>query len=101
MMWPPRSVCPRCLSLDLKWVALPKRGKLVAFTRAYIGGTHGEKTPIVVGAIQLQGGVRLLGRISGAGYESLGVGMTVRFANARLVDGKPYWEFTPLPPTMR
>jgi uncharacterized OB-fold protein len=97
LQWPPRSICSNCLSLDLQWIALPKNGKLVAFTRAYIGGTHGEPKPIVVGAIHLSGGIRLLSRISGATFDSLKVGMTVRFANAKLVDGKPYWEFTPTP----
>lgn len=96
LQWPPRSVCSKCLSLDLRWVPLPKRGKLEAFTRAYIGGTHAEKVPITVGAIHLRGGIRLLGRIVGAEFESLKVGMTVKFANAKLVDGKPYWEFTPV-----
>ncbi len=96
LQWPPRSVCSRCLSLDLKWVALPKTGTLVAFTHAFIGGTHTEKVPIVVGAIHLKGGFRLLGRIGGASFESLRTGMTVKFASAKLVDGKPYWEFVPV-----
>jgi uncharacterized OB-fold protein len=101
VQWPPRSVCSKCLSLELRWVNLPKRGKLVAFTRAYIGGTHIEKSPIIVGAIHLPGRIRLLSRITGASFESLEVGMTVKFARAKLVDGKPYWEFTPLTPGQR
>jgi len=96
LQWPPRSVCSKCLSLELRWVALPKRGKLVAFARAYIGGTQGEPSPIVVGAVHLPGGIRLLSRITGASFDSLEEGMAVRFAGAKLVDGKPYWEFTPL-----
>lgn len=99
VQWPPRSICSKCLSLDLGWVALPKKGKLVAFNRAYIGAGHDEEVPITVGAIHLQGGLRLLGRIAGARYESLRVGMTVRFAGAKLVDGKPYWEFAPVAKT--
>ncbi len=99
VQWPPRSVCSKCLSLDLRWVALPKKGKLVAFARAYIGATHTEETPIIVGAIHLQGGIRLLSRIAGTSFESLKVGMAVRFSGAKLVDGKPYWEFTPLTPS--
>ncbi len=96
VQWPPRIICSKCLSLDLKWVTLPKSGTLVAFTRAYIGGTHKEKTPIVVGAIHLQGGLRLLGRIVGRDFESLRAGTKVRFSSAKLVDGKPYWEFVPV-----
>lgn len=101
VQWPPRSVCSKCLSLDLVWVNLPKKGKLVAFNHAYIGGTHGETVPITVGAIHLQGGFRLLGRIVGAKFESLKAGMTVTFSGARLVDGKPYWEFAASPPSPR
>ncbi len=96
LQWPPRSVCSNCLSLDLKWVELPKTGTLAAFTRSFIGGTHQEKVPIVVGAIHLRGGLRLLGRIADTDFESLRPGMTVRFALAKLVDGKPYWEFVPV-----
>ncbi len=95
IQWPPRSVCSKCLSLDLEWVELPKRGELVAFTRAYIGGAHGEKTPFIVGAVHLEGGIRLLARIAGASFESLKVGMVVEFSEAKLVGGKPYWEFAP------
>ena len=101
IQWPPRSICSKCLSLDLRWVALPKKGKLVAFTRAYIGAGHTEKIPIVVGAIHLKSGIRLLGRISGTSFESLKVGMSVRLADAKLVEGKPYWEFTPLTSSQR
>ena len=96
LLWPPRSVCPKCLSLDLRWVSLPKTGRLVAFTHAYIGGAHGERTPFIVGAIHMEGGIRLLSRITGAGIEALKPGMKVKFAEAKLVDGKPYWEFTPV-----
>ena len=101
VQWPPRSVCSKCLSLDLRWITLPKRGKLVAFTRAYVGASHSEKTPMIVGAITLQGGIRLLARIAGTSFESLEPGMDVEFANAKLMGGKPYWEFTPTKPSRR
>ncbi len=96
VLWPPRSVCPNCLSLELRWVPIPKTGRLEAFTLAYIGGSQGEKTPFVVGAINMEGGIRLLSRITGTGIENLSQGMKVRFLRAKLVDGKPYWEFGPV-----
>lgn len=95
IQWPPRSICSKCLSLDLEWVELPKSGTLVAFTRSFIGGTHQEKLPMAVGAIHLRNGLRLLGRIRVEDFGSLKAGMPVEFASAKLVDGKPYWEFTP------
>ncbi len=98
VQWPPRSICSNCLSLDLEWITLPETGKLDAFTQAYIGASHSEKTPIAVGAVHLEGGIRLLARLAGARVESLETGMKVRFAGAKLVGGKPFWEFTPAEP---
>ncbi len=101
VQWPPRSICSKCLSLDLEWITLPETGKLDAFTQAYIGANHSEKVPIIVGAVRLEGGIRLLARITGVSVESLKLGMDVRFASAKLVGGKPYWEFTPTEPERR
>ena len=101
VQWPPRSICSKCLSLDLEWISLPQTGKLDAFTQAYIGATHSEKLPIVVGAVRLEGGIRLLARIADASVESLKTGIDVRFAGAKLVGGKPYWEFAPEEPERR
>lgn len=95
VQWPPRSICSKCLSLDLGWVALPKRGTLVAFSQAYVGTSPGESVPMTVGVIHLPGGIRLLSRIVDADFGSLRIGMPVKFLGARLMGGKPYWEFTP------
>jgi uncharacterized OB-fold protein len=95
IQWPPRSICSKCLSEDLKWVEVPKTGKIVGFSKAYIGLIDGEEAPIVVAAVHLEGGLRILTRIIGAKYEDLRVDLPVKLAKAALVDGKPYWAFSP------
>lgn len=93
VQWPPRSICSRCLSLELSWVELPRRGKLETLGKAYVGAAEGEHLPITVGVVHLDGGLRLLSRIVGADFESLAVGQEVELRKADVVDGKPYWEF--------
>ena len=95
IQWPPRSICSKCLSDDLKWVEIPKTGKIVGFSLAYVGVTSGEEAPILVAAVHLDGGLRILTRIHDAKYEDLRVDMPVKLKKAALVDGKPYWAFSP------
>jgi uncharacterized OB-fold protein len=97
IQWPPRSICSKCLSDDLDWVEIPRQGTIVSFSRAYIGMVDGEVPPILVAAIQLENGLRLLSRIINAKYEDLQIGMKVKFAKSALVEGKPYWSFEPDP----
>lgn len=96
VQWPPRSICSGCLSLELSWVELPRRGKLSTLGRAYVGAVEGEHVPVIVGVVQLDGGLRLISRIVGAQYESLALGTEVELRKAGVVDGKPYWEFAPV-----
>lgn len=96
IQWPPRSVCAKCLSLDLSWTALPTTGKIVAFSKSYVGLIEGEEPPILVAALELDNGLRLLARISNARFEDLKVGARVKLAKTALVNGKPYWTFEPM-----
>ena len=95
IQWPPRSVCSKCLSQDLAWVKLPETGSIVSFSKAYIGTIQGEEPPMLVAALDLDNGLRLLTRIVNAKYEHLKVGMRVRLAKTAVIDGKPYWAFEP------
>ena len=67
---------------------------IVAFGNSYVGTIHGEKAPIIVAAIDLDNGLRLLSRISDASYEDIKFGQRVRLKKTALVDGQPYWEFS-------
>ncbi|WP_096390557.1 Zn-ribbon domain-containing OB-fold protein [Halopenitus persicus] len=77
--FPPRIVCPECLSDDLSYTSLPHEGTLHSFTEvrgtAAIGMT--DDTPFVAGVVDL-GDVRLSARIDDASYEDLEIGDPVR-----------------------
>jgi len=41
LLWPPRIVCPNCLSDELEWVDLGTEGELYAFTEMMLGAPLG------------------------------------------------------------
>jgi hypothetical protein len=64
--WPPRVVCPDCVSDRLEWVELPRTGRLWAFTELCVGAPLGmeEDLPFSIGIVQLDKvGLRILSRI--------------------------------------
>lgn len=77
--YPPRIVCPECLSDDLAYVDLPHEGEMHSFTE--VRGTSAigmnDETPFVVGVVDL-GPVQLSARIDDASYEDLEIGDSVR-----------------------
>lgn len=75
LYFPPRSLCPKCLGVELEWVELPERGKLLAFTwqeRALVFGK-----PDCIGFIELENGVRLFAPVL-AKIEKIHLGMKVQ-----------------------
>lgn len=53
--WPPRVVCPVCLSNSLEWVELPRQGRIHAFTIQETGVPPGFPRPIIFAVIDLDG----------------------------------------------
>ena len=84
VFFPPRIVCPECLSNDLKYIESKGQGTLYAFTEIR-GRAPGFKTPFVVGLIELdEKPGRFLSRID-APYESLKIGerMKVKYVHEK------------------
>lgn len=75
--WPPRTVCPQCMSNELTWVDLPKRGKLFAFTVQQAGVAHIFQAPLLVGMVEFDNGLKIFSRIVEANPESLSIGSEV------------------------
>lgn len=77
--FPPRIVCPECLSEDLEYVALPDRGELFAFSEVRAGAPLGmeDDPPFVIAIVDL-GDVRLSARIDDARSEDLEIGDPVQ-----------------------
>lgn len=59
---PPRPLCPKCISSNLKWVELEGKGKLAAFTVVAVAPTHminagySRDNPYVFGVVKLDSG---------------------------------------------
>ncbi|MGQ4555378.1 zinc ribbon domain-containing protein [Halobellus sp. GM3] len=77
--FPPRVVCPECLSDDLEYTDLPHEGELHSFTEVRGTAAIGmrDDPPFVVGTVDL-GPVQLSARIEDAEYDDLELGDTVR-----------------------
>jgi uncharacterized OB-fold protein len=67
LRWPPRGVCPECLSLDAEWVELRPTGRLYSFTTYYraFDSRFADDIPYSVGQVELDDGPRMIGLLRG------------------------------------
>lgn len=61
--FPPRVVCPNCLSENLDWVDLPTKGTVKVVTEEEVGVPLGFETPLIHALIDLGGKLMLFTRI--------------------------------------
>jgi uncharacterized protein len=63
--FPPRSDCSSCLSKEMDWFDVPKKGKLETFTTAYYAPFGFEADPpYTMGVVDFQGGLKLFARLA-------------------------------------
>jgi len=95
LLWPPRIVCPNCLSNELSWVDLGTEGELYAFTEMKLGAPLGftEDTPFCVGMVKING-VLISSRIDNAKYDELKIGDKVKLKVVELEDGRVFFRFS-------
>jgi len=96
VLWPPRIVCPDCLSDELEWVDLGSEGELYAFTEMRLGAPLGfvEDVPFSIGIVKI-GGLSISARIDDAKYEDLEIGAKVQLKIVELDDGRVFYRFVP------
>ncbi|MCX5861648.1 MAG: Zn-ribbon domain-containing OB-fold protein [Deltaproteobacteria bacterium] len=58
--WPPRIVCPQCISDQLDWVDFPKVGHVYAYTVQQNGNPPGFPAPMIYALIDFDNGVRII-----------------------------------------
>lgn len=92
--FPPRLVCPRCLSGRLDWVELPGRGHLYAFTQQDYSMVHGK--PEVVGIVELEGCEGRIFTLIEAPYRELELGLPVQVSFFKSVLGMTLHKFSPV-----
>ena len=94
VLWPPRIMCPECLSQSLEWVDLGVEGELYAFTEIRLGAPLGfvEDAPFCVGIVKI-GGLLISARIDDAKYEDLKIGDKVTLKIVELPDNRVFYRF--------
>jgi len=68
---PPRSICTKCHSSEMRWLEMKGKGRLAAFTSIAIGPPfmikegYDRKHPYVSGVVELEERARVVARIEG------------------------------------
>ncbi len=75
--WPPRIVCPECVSDRLEWVELPKEGEITAFTIQESGVPMGFKAPLIFAMVKI-GKIKFLSRIVDVDPSEVEIGSKVK-----------------------
>ena len=77
--WPPRQICPECLSTDYEWVDMPKVGTVASWTAAYAGMPPelAARAPMVYALVDFENGLRMPTAILECKPEEAKTGMKV------------------------
>ena len=94
LAWPPRIVCPDCLSDNLEWVDLGVEGELFAFTEMKAGAPLGfaQDVPFCIGMVKISG-LLISARIDAVKYEDLRIGQRLELKVVELEDGRVFYRF--------
>lgn len=97
LLWPPRMVCPKCLSDELEWVDLGTKGELYAFTEMRLGAPLGfvQDLPFCIGIVKIAG-LLISTRIDNAKYDELKIGDKLDLKIVELKDGRAFYRFRKL-----
>jgi hypothetical protein len=79
IVWPPRTICPRCLHDNFKWEQLQGKGQLLTYTIIHFPPTQFQAiAPYAVGIVKLLEGPQLPGMIRNVKPEDLRIGMVLQ-----------------------
>ena len=91
---PPRPMCPKCFSKDLKWKESSKQGRLLTYTVIHVSPQQFQSlAPYAVGIVELDNGAHLPGMIKGITVDQIKVGMnlTIDVEDALATTAWPQW----------
>lgn len=73
---PPRPICDNCYNQTFQWLPVTGKGRLVTYTVIHISPPQFQSlAPYAVGIVQLEGGLKLPGMISGVSTDALKIGL--------------------------
>lgn len=92
--FPPRADCSTCLSKEMDWFEMPKKGTLETFTTAYYAPFGFEADPpYTMGVVGFDGGLKLFARLAKEiKLEDVKVGMDVTVRPLKYEDGQVSFE---------
>ena len=91
---PPRPMCPKCFSKDLKWKESSKQGRLLTYTVIHVSPQQFQSlAPYAVGIIELENGMHLPGMVKDVPIDEIKVGMslTVDFEDSLATTAWSQW----------
>ncbi|WP_206809241.1 Zn-ribbon domain-containing OB-fold protein [Paradesulfitobacterium ferrireducens] len=91
--WPPRSVCPECMSDEMSWVDLPEEGSIIVVTVQESGAFPGFQAPLIFAMLQF-GDIRFIGKLIDVELSQLAPGKKVRLKVETQYDGRVLPAFT-------
>jgi uncharacterized OB-fold protein len=92
----PRMCSVRTGRRNLQWRKATGRGKIYSFTTTYVPTAGFEdKVPYLVGLIELDEGVRIIGNLINVKPENVKIGMPVKVTWEKLADDANYFAFEP------
>ena len=85
----PRLLCDGCYSMDVHWVEASGRGEIHSWTVAHhaFHPSFVDDLPYVLAVVELEEGVRGLGRLRGVSPTEIRIGLKVQFTVERRADG--------------
>ncbi len=95
LSFPPRLICPNCLSEKLEWVDLPTRGKVKAVTEQQRGVPLGFEKPLIHALVDLGGKFNLFSRIVNCKAGELKEGDEVELYVFPVERDRVYYAFQP------
>lgn len=83
---PPGPMCPSCHASDRGFVVSPGRGRIFSYTVHHAPQIPGKQLPLLIGVVELEEGVRMVGEVRGVAHDHVEVGLPVRVAFDRIDD---------------
>lgn len=96
--YPPRSICPKCFSVESTWDKVNGKGEVYTFTvaRVPLNPAWELDIPYTIGVIQLDEGVRMVSNIVDCKPEDIKIGMKVEVIFDDVTDNISLPKFKPI-----
>jgi uncharacterized OB-fold protein/acyl dehydratase len=92
---PPGPMCPHCHAVEREHVVASGRGELHSYVVHHHPPVPGRTPPYVVGLVELDEGVRIVGNVIGCSPEEVRIGMPVELTFERVDDELTLPQWTP------